>query len=111
MELYRDTRDSIVRGSDPEVWEAMPEASRDRALLAELKAERNLHPALYPADPNMGLGHYKVMPATVAYCRSHLLEKDVAVALHATPISRALQIDLNIPVSAPLCNKGRLLWC
>ena len=60
IELYRDTRESIIRGMDPEAWSNMPEAVRDRALLAELKAERNLHPALYPPDDTATvLGHYK----------------------------------------------------
>lgn len=60
IELYRDTRESIVAGLDAGAWEAMAEGARERALLAELKAERNLHPALYAADPAAGLGHYKV---------------------------------------------------
>lgn len=60
IELYRVTRESIVQGLDADAWLAMPQAARDRALLAELKAENNLHPALYPPDPTAIRGHYKV---------------------------------------------------
>lgn len=61
IELYRETRESIVQGMDVESWNSMPYPARDRAMLAELKAESNLHPALYPPDDSADiLGHYKV---------------------------------------------------
>lgn len=62
IELYRETRESIVQGQDAEAWNSMPYAARDRALLAELKAENNLHPALYPPEGSSPeiLGHFKV---------------------------------------------------
>ena len=61
IELYRHTRDSIVQGMDAEAWKAMTVEARDRALLAELKADKNLHPALYNPDASAAvLGHYKV---------------------------------------------------
>lgn len=61
IELYRHTKESIIQGLDAEAWNTMREEARDRALLAELKADKNLHPALYPpTDPSLVLGHYKV---------------------------------------------------
>ena len=61
IELYRDTKESIMRGMDAEAWLNLPPAARERALLAELKSENNLHPALYPPDDSAAiLGHYKV---------------------------------------------------
>lgn len=67
IELYRETRESIAQGLEAGAWHSLPHAARDRALLAELKAEGNLHPALFPADetsPDI-IGHYKV--GTIAY--------------------------------------------
>lgn len=63
--LYRDTRDSILAGLDHEAWRVMPLEARERALQAEMKADCNLHPALYPpsADSSAILGHYKVCAA------------------------------------------------
>ena len=60
--LYRDTRDSILAGLDHDAWRVMPLEARERALQAEMKADCNLHPALYPpsADGSATLGHYKV---------------------------------------------------
>lgn len=61
IELYRHTRESITQGVDADAWSAMQEDARERALIAELKAERNLHPALYTtSDSTALLGHYKV---------------------------------------------------
>lgn len=61
IELYRETRESIMQGLEVEAWNNMPYAARDRAMLAELKAENNLHPALHPpSDSSAVLGHYKV---------------------------------------------------
>ena len=68
IELYRETRESIMQGLDAESWSSLPYAARDRAMLAELKAENNLHPALYQPDDSTAdiLGHYKVStPLTV----------------------------------------------
>ena len=68
IDLYRDTRDSIVQGADADAWNNMSDAARDRALLAELRAESNLHPALYPPeDQHVVLGHYKVCPCSRSY--------------------------------------------
>ncbi len=62
--LYRDTRDSILAGAArPEAWAAMPPAARERALQQEMKADCNLHPALYPLPPEGSAavrGHYRV---------------------------------------------------
>ena len=46
--LYRDTRESILAGVDEKAWRHMLPAAREKALQAEMKAESNLHPALYP---------------------------------------------------------------
>ncbi len=64
--LYRDTRESILNGTDAEAWRHMLPAAREKALQAEMKAESNLHPALYPPseDGSAILGHYKVGCAT-----------------------------------------------
>lgn len=61
--LYRDTRESILTGTDAEAWRHMLPAAREKALQAEMKAESNLHPALYPPseDGSAILGHYKVL--------------------------------------------------
>ena len=61
--LYRDTRESILNGKDAEAWRHMLPAAREKALQAEMKAESNLHPALYPPseDGSAILGHYKVL--------------------------------------------------
>ena len=63
--LYRDTRESILNGTDAEAWRHMLPAAREKALQAEMKAESNLHPALYPPseDGSAILGHYKVFCA------------------------------------------------
>jgi hypothetical protein len=51
IELYRDTRDSVgVKELD-----AMNPLARDRALRQEMKADGNLHPALYSNEQ-----HYEV---------------------------------------------------
>ena len=59
--LYRDTRESILAGVDEKAWRHMLPAAREKALQAEMKAESNLHPALYPPceDGSAILGHYK----------------------------------------------------
>ena len=59
--LYRDTRESILAGVDEKAWRHMLPAAREKALQAEMKAESNLHPALYPPseDGSVILGHYK----------------------------------------------------
>ena len=61
VRLLRETRASIV-GDDEDAWALMPPAARDRALAAELRAERKLHAALYPPAPDSAtaLGHYAV---------------------------------------------------
>ena len=57
LELYRDTRDSILAAAtaQPRALRDMAPAARDRAFVLELRAEKNLHPALQTPD-----GHYKV---------------------------------------------------
>lgn len=56
LELYRDTRDSILLATqNPDCLRDMSAAARDRALQREMRAEGNLHPALQTPD-----GHYKV---------------------------------------------------
>lgn len=56
LELYRDTRESILLATQqPHVLRDMAPAARDRALRTEMRAERNLHPALQAPE-----GHYKV---------------------------------------------------
>lgn len=86
IELYRDTRDSIMQGLEPESWTQMSDAARDRALLAELKAEGNLHPALYPhEDQHLALGHFKVgqpcpysLVPSIHNCKAVFLAVDLA---------------------------------
>jgi hypothetical protein len=65
--LYRDTRESILAGTDAEAWRHMLPAAREKALQAEMKAESNLHPALYPPseDGSAILGHYKVCASCI----------------------------------------------
>ena len=47
LELYRDTRESILLATQqPRCLRDMAPAARDRAFRAEMRAERNLHPAL-----------------------------------------------------------------
>lgn len=56
LELYRDTRESILSATQqPNCLRDMSPAARDRALEREMRAEKNLHPALQTPD-----GHYKV---------------------------------------------------
>ena len=56
LELYRDTRESILTATQqPNCLRDMSPAARDRALEREMRAEKNLHPALQTPD-----GHYKV---------------------------------------------------
>lgn len=56
LELYRDTRDSILLATQqPHCLRDMSAAARDRALQREMRAEKNLHPALQTPD-----GHYRV---------------------------------------------------
>ena len=45
-----------------DAWAVMPFATRDRALLAELRADGSLHAALWPADASACHGHYAVSP-------------------------------------------------
>jgi len=52
LELYRDTRDSV----GAEELEKMTPLARDRALRLEMRAEGNLHPALYSNE-----SHYEVL--------------------------------------------------
>jgi hypothetical protein len=58
--LYRDTRDSIMA----EDWKTLSQEGREGLLQADLKACSNLHPALYPPDPEKPeiRGHYKAGP-------------------------------------------------
>ena len=58
IELYRDTREAVVSASPEKGLQNMTAAARDRAFLREMKAEKNLHPALMSPD-----GHYKVLRA------------------------------------------------
>jgi hypothetical protein len=55
IDLYRDTRDSIIGVLGVAAFRGMSPAARERALIAEMRAERNLHPAFMTPD-----GHYKV---------------------------------------------------
>ncbi|CAL8462775.1 g2308 [Coccomyxa elongata] len=90
--LYRDTRDSILAGLDHEAWRVMPLESRERALQAEMKADCNLHPALYPpsADSSAILGHYKVMKQVSEGLVAFMLERHD----HAKPILRSVAREL-----------------
>ncbi len=56
LELFRDTRESILLATQqPTVLRDMSAAARDRAFQREMRAEKNLHPALQTPE-----GHYKV---------------------------------------------------
>lgn len=55
LELFRDTRESIVRAGGGNF--DMSGAAWDRALQREMRADGNLHPALCTPD-----GHYKARP-------------------------------------------------
>ena len=78
--LYRDTRESILTGTDAEAWRHMLPAAREKALQAEMKAESNLHPALYPPseDGSAILGHYKV-PHAIWLISENIICVDVTV--------------------------------
>ena len=61
IDLFRYTRASIQEGVGEQAFQQMTAAARERAMQAEMRAEKNLHPALYP--PGSGhapTGHYKV---------------------------------------------------
>ena len=52
---------SIAAGQGADAWRGMSRGARERALQAEMRADRNLHPALYPPSDNAQmLGHYRV---------------------------------------------------
>lgn len=55
LELFRDTRDSILAAHGPTALVDMTPAARERAFRQEMRAEKNLHPALQTPE-----GHYKV---------------------------------------------------
>jgi hypothetical protein len=55
IELFRDTRDSILAAHGPTALVNMTPAARERAFRQEMRAEKNLHPALQTPE-----GHYKV---------------------------------------------------
>ena len=57
IELFRDTRDSLLSAHGPAALVNMTPAARERAFRQEMRAEKNLHPAL--AAPE---GHYKASP-------------------------------------------------
>lgn len=57
IELFRDTRDSILSSHGPVTLVNMTPAARERAFRQEMRAENNLHPALQTPE-----GHYKVLP-------------------------------------------------
>ena len=59
MDLYRYTKESIQAGRGAAAFRDMSLKARDRALQQEMKAERNLHPALCTPD-----GHYKARIAS-----------------------------------------------
>lgn len=65
IELFRQTRESIVQGLGEGAFRGMTVAARERAFVQELKADGNLHPALYPHNDSSPalLGHYRVRPA------------------------------------------------
>ncbi|KAL4430933.1 hypothetical protein ABPG75_006189 [Micractinium tetrahymenae] len=70
LELYRDTRDSIVLATqNPDCLRDMSPAARDRALQREMCAEGNLHPALQTPD-----GHYKYLKAVSEGAVAYLLD-------------------------------------
>ncbi len=60
MSLYRYTKESILAGRGAAAFRDMNIKARDRALQQEMKAERNLHPALCTPD-----GHYKARIAAL----------------------------------------------
>ena len=60
MDLYRYTKESILAGRGAAAFRDMNLKARDRALQQEMKAERNLHPALCTPD-----GHYKARNAAL----------------------------------------------
>ncbi|KAK9807024.1 hypothetical protein WJX72_010915 [[Myrmecia] bisecta] len=91
IELYRDTRESILQGMDETGFARMTPQARERALVAEMKADKNLHPALWPPDDSpLILGHYKVM--------KQISEGMVVFMLgrtdHATPMLRVVAREL-----------------
>ena len=61
IDLFRYTRASIQEGVGEQAFQQMTAAARERAMQAEMRAEKNLHPALYPPGPGQApTGHYKV---------------------------------------------------
>ncbi|KAI3433581.1 hypothetical protein D9Q98_003392 [Chlorella vulgaris] len=70
LELYRDTRDSILLATQqPHCLRDMSQAARDRAFQREMKADNNLHPALLTPD-----GHYKFLRAVAEGAVAYLLD-------------------------------------
>ncbi|EFN59116.1 hypothetical protein CHLNCDRAFT_137916 [Chlorella variabilis] len=70
LELYRDTRESILLATQqPTVLRDMSAAARDRAFQREMRAEKNLHPALQTPD-----GHYKYLRAVAEGAVAYLLD-------------------------------------
>ena len=61
IDLFRYTRASIQEGVGEQAFQQMTAAARERAMQAEMRAEKNLHPALYPPGSGQApTGHYKV---------------------------------------------------
>lgn len=100
IDLYRETRESIMQGLDGDSWNSMPYAARDRAMLAELKAENNLHPALYQPDDSADvLGHYKVSASF-----SHMLVKKIMMYRQDNIVTQCC-------VSCSLASEKLLAYC
>ena len=70
IDLFRYTRASIQEGVGEQAFQQMTAAARERAMQAEMRAEKNLHPALYPPGAGQApTGHYKVRCCCQAVCQ------------------------------------------
>ncbi|KAK9836709.1 hypothetical protein WJX74_006496 [Apatococcus lobatus] len=77
IELFRQTRESIVQGLGEGAFRGMTVAARERAFVQELKADGNLHPALYSHNDSSPalLGHYRVLRHISDGMMQHMLER------------------------------------
>lgn len=76
IDLFRYTRASIQEGVGEQAFRQMTAAACERAMQAEMRAEKNLHPALYP--PGSGhapTGHYKFIRQICDGMTAYLMDK------------------------------------
>ncbi|GAB4817940.1 hypothetical protein N2152v2_004986 [Parachlorella kessleri] len=98
LELFRDTRDSILAAHGPTALIDMTPAARERAFRQEMRAEKNLHPALQTPE-----GHYRFLKAVSEGLVLHLLEGSELQRTSTRVVCRELLAGV---VLRPL-----MMWC